>query len=454
MTIPDYVFSVRPRSLEKYWEVRSVRISLTNRCNWPTESLNNICSIRFEVVPVSELETRQVQFLDRISFDEGKVFFGNRTQTKMTQYRAKGGDIAVSKINARKRAIGIVPDGVEVGLTIHFRALIPDTSKIDRQYLWLTLRSGFCRNQFDIETGGIGKGEISEERLLDIHVPLPPLDVQRTIVACWQAAQEAITKTENEIPLLEEQISEIVYQELGVAAPKNIGNKKKLMILHWKEMDRWSFNYIRKVKEGALGFTQSKYPVELLGSLLIDTMNGYCIKPVQEITPFKMLKLNALTPSGLNLTATKQIKVTEKIARNFHITKNDLMICRSVGSYSLIAKCAVVEETAENILFPDIMIRVRLGKRLLPEYVRELIQTPLGRDYFQSNARTAVGMWKIGAQDIINFPIPVPSIEVQQNIIDRLQEKRAEIAQQREQSAQIRQEAEAEVEALILGTKG
>jgi hypothetical protein len=161
MLIPDYVFAVRPRSLEKYWEVRSVRISLTNRCNWPTESLNNICSIRFEVVPKSELESGQVQFLDRISFDEGRVFFGNRTQTKMTQYRAKSGDIAVSKINAHKKAIGIVPDGVEVGLTIHFRALIPDKSKVDAKYLWLALRSEYCRNQFDVETGGIGKGEIS-----------------------------------------------------------------------------------------------------------------------------------------------------------------------------------------------------------------------------------------------------------------------------------------------------
>jgi restriction endonuclease S subunit len=242
MPIPDYVFAVRPRSLEKYWEVRSVRISLTNRCNWPTETLNNICSIRFEVVPESELEARQVQFLDRISFDEGKVFFGNRTQTKMTQYRAKSGDIAVSKINARKRAIGIVPEGVEVGLTIHFRALIPDTSKVDTKYLWLALRSEYCRNQFDVETGGIGKGEISEERLLDIRVPSPPLEVQHAIVARWQAAQKSAREAEEQVYKLENAVPRSVLETLGIPFYEN-KTLPKVFACSWSSLENWGVGY-------------------------------------------------------------------------------------------------------------------------------------------------------------------------------------------------------------------
>ena len=70
-------------------------------------------------------------------------------------------------------------------------------------------------------------------------------------------------------------------------------------------------------------------------------------------------------------------------------------------------------EDAPNTVFPDTMIRVRLRKSLLPAFVCEVVQTPLGRSFFQSNARTAVGMWKIGAEDIANFPIPVLPLPVQ-----------------------------------------
>lgn len=42
-----------------------------------------------------------------------------------------------------------------------------------------------------------------------------------------------------------------------------------------------------------------KYPIVPLSECLVDTMNGYCIKPVAGPTPHKMLKLNALRPEGL-----------------------------------------------------------------------------------------------------------------------------------------------------------
>ena len=81
----------------------------------------------------------------------------------MIQFRRILGDILISKINARKKAIGIVPNGNDVGFTIHFRSVKPDNSKINTTFLWLALRSKYCTNQFEIETGGQGKGEINEK---------------------------------------------------------------------------------------------------------------------------------------------------------------------------------------------------------------------------------------------------------------------------------------------------
>ena len=99
------------------------------------------------------------------------------------------------------------------------------------------------------------------------------------------------------------------------------------------------------------------------------------------------------------------------------------------------------------------MIRVQFKDSLLSEYVREVVQTPLGRSFFKSNARTAVGMWKIGAEDIANFPIPVPPLAVQRQIVERVAAGREEIAREREAADRLARHIDAEVEALILGTK-
>ena len=65
-------------------------------------------------------------------------------------------------------------------------------SVMNTDFLWMALRSSFCQNQFEIETGGIGKGEISEDRLMAIMVPKLSLNAQNSIVKYWQAAQAEI----------------------------------------------------------------------------------------------------------------------------------------------------------------------------------------------------------------------------------------------------------------------
>ncbi len=208
-----------------------------------------------------------------------------------------------------------------------------------------------------------------------------------------------------------------------------------------------------RTSQGLLGFSKSKFPIEPLGNHLFETKNGYCIKPVTGPTPHKMLKLNALNPAGLDLTASKFVKVSDQIAERFSLHKDDILICRS-NAYEYVAKCALVRENQQAYLFPDIIIRACVKPSVFPEFVTEVIQTPLGRSYFQINSRRAVGgMWKISANDILKFPLPLPPLSVQKQIIERVAAGREEIAREREVADRLAREINAEIEAMILGTK-
>jgi restriction endonuclease S subunit len=62
-------------------------------------------------------------------------------------------------------------------------------------------------------------------------------------------------------------------------------------------------------------------------------------------------------------------------------------------------------------------------------------------------------MWKMGAEDIQNSPIPVPPLEVQQRIVDMVKEMRARIAEERNAAEARQARVVREVEEMILGIR-
>lgn len=365
------------------------------------------------------------------------------------------GALMYNRLFAWKASFAVVPiDLADCFVSNEFPQFIPDPAKVLPEYLYLWCVSNQTIKAVNAASTGsaaVSRNRFREEFFLDFQIPLPPLRTQRKIVAAWEAARKAAAATAAKIEHLERDIEARFLADLGLKAPTQ-AKLPKAFAVWWKDLVRWSVGHIRNSVTN-VDLRQGKYPVAPLAQALIGTMNGYCIRPVAGPTPHKMLKLNALQPFGLDLAQTKYIKVTDRIAERFHLQHGDLLICRSVGSFDHIAKCALVETDQPSILFPDIIIRARFNGVILPEFVREYIQSRPGRTWFQQNARTAVGMWKIGGADIANLPIPLPPLSVQRQIVARIARRRAEIAKLKAEAKALADAAKADVEAMILGSK-
>jgi type I restriction enzyme, S subunit len=448
-------FAVWFKDLER-WDVSSFqKISW----HWPREIMTPIGSVlrlRKEKIDRKKFKFSELQPIT-IHFDgsmDKRVVDAGREYT-MDLWFARPGDIVVAKIDLKNGAVGIVPDDWQnAAVTGHFAIYEPDRAKLLPEFFHRVIQAKFFKaNLWRNKVGAEGRKEVKLEFFERQEIPLPPLAEQKAIVARWREAQKRIAAARSSVEKMKQELPQVIYRALGTPPPLAEKSAERCFAVWWKDLARWSMNYLSRARRGLLGFSKSKFPIVPLGEHLTETMNGYCIKPVQIPTPHKMLKLNALAPGGLDLKLSKFIKIPEKIAERFSIRKDDLFICRSVGSYDHVAKCALAKETASNIVFPDTMIRVRFKDLLLPAFVGEVIQTPLGRSFFQSNARTAVGMWKIGADDILAFPIPVPPLAVQREIVARMASTRAEIARELEAAARLVIESETEIESRILGVK-
>ena len=325
-------------------------------------------------VNFSELQPLSIHFDGSVSKRE--VAPGR--EYTMELWFARPGDIVVAKIDLKNGAVGIVPeDWQNVAVTGHFAVYEPDRSKLLPEFFHRVIQTSFFKaNLWRNKVGAEGRKEVKLDFFESALIPLPPVAEQRAIVERWRSAQAQIAAAHVRVAMMESKIPQIIYDSLGTPTPAKEGPKQKLMVLPWEELERWSFTYLSCLRAGLLGFTQSHYSIARLGDHLIETRNGYCIKPVSSPTPHRMLKLSALKPGGLELSESKFIRVPDSIADRFHIRQNDLLICRS-NAFEYVAKCSVVTMDHPDILFPDIMICGRLKPGLLPAYACEVINTPL-----------------------------------------------------------------------------
>jgi len=431
------------------WTPRAAYLLGRNRCDWPTRPLREIVRVRFEVVPEDEIEASTTHLLDRISFDEGRIHAGKRQVTRMTQYRACPGDLVVSKINARKRAIGLMPDGPDIGVSIHFRALVPTSQDVDPVFLWRALRSSYCRAQFDAATGGIGKGEISEENLLNVRVPVPPLDVQRAIVAHAAHAEAEAAALLADADAVEAAFESTVEATLGLP-PSPPRRQLQAFALTWADIERWGVAFL-KASANALDLSAGHFPAERLDSLLLGLQYGTSVKANTTGQGEVVIRMNNLQNGLLDLRNIKHVSFSEEEAERLYLCPGDILINRT-NSKELVGKCAVFNETGRYV-FASYLIRARVDTALaLPEYIALVINGRIGRQQIDRMSRPIGGQANINSEEIRSIKIPLPPLDVQAQIVADVQAVRARAAALRAEARTRRRTAAAEVEAMLLGT--
>lgn len=146
---------------------------------------------------------------------------GSEIGTKK-QFIAKGGQLVLSKIDARNGAFGILPDEYNSAIiTGNFWAFDVNSKLLDSQYFdYLTktpLFIDFCIRASD---GTTNRRYLQEPKFLTRKIPLPPIEEQRSLVA---RIEELAGKIEEARSLRQQTVKET--EALRVSSAKNIFTK-------------------------------------------------------------------------------------------------------------------------------------------------------------------------------------------------------------------------------------
>ncbi len=388
--------------------------------------------------------------LDRVSFG-GEVFAGGRLETKMKQFIAHPGDLVVSKIRARQGSIGVVqPEGGKVSVTIHYRVLQPNVERVDVVYAWLALRSSYCRAQFLAATGGAMKGEIGEDALLAIKLPLPPLAEQRAIVERWRSAQAQIAAASGRVEKVSERIDYDCYAAIGFKVAERKA-PPKVFAAPWAGFGRWSVSFNQQILTG-MNLEAGKYPLANLDSFLTLVQYGTSEKANEQGRGVPVLRIGNIKDRVVDMTNLKHIELPPKTVESLTLKDGDMLIIRTSGSRDLVGTCAVFHGN-DQAVFASYLIRLRFDTaRANPDYICWFLNSALGRQQVDSISRQIMQN-NINSEEIRTLRVPLPPLEVQRKLVERVTVARAEIARDRAAAAALRQAIAAEVESLILGTK-
>ncbi len=453
-TVSSKVFSSNFSAIQ-FWDVRSAYLSLVNHCAWEKTPLGLLVTIRNDEATKDEIEKGAVLLLDRISFDEGKVYSGKKTATRMKQFKGYFGDIVVSKINARKGAIGIVEGNDTIGSTIHFRTLIPNNKKIDTKFLWLALRSSFCRNQFVILTGGQGKGEISETNLLSVEVPYPSLPVQQKIVGYWEKGNINANKHAELSHNISDSIPDYLVLEIGLK-PLKQAHSRRSFVSFWKEIDRWGVNLAREMTCQP-NLSKSPFPVVSLSEVISDLQNGWspkCLGRKVEGDEWGVLKVGAVSFGWFDERQNKALPPNLTPREQYEVKPGDLIISRAnITQY--VGACALVGKVRPKLMLCDKLFRViwKQDSTVLPEYLNEILKIPHLRWQIENNLTGASPTMKnISKPALMALQFPLPPLSVQEKIIKIIESKRVESRALLQKASDNRKTLVKKVEKFILGT--
>ncbi len=257
-------------------------------------------------------------------------------------------------------------------------------------------------------TGGIP--HVYSKDLQNFLIPIPPLEIQQEIVKILDAFTELNTELNTELKARKKQYQ--YYQN---------------MLLDFNDINQ---NH----KDAKEKLAQKTYPKRL--QTLLQTLapkgvefrklgdigeyiRGVTYKKNQEINNLecgiKVLRANNITLSNhLNFEDIKVINKNVKIRKEQYLKKNDILICAGSGSSEHIGKVAFID-TDFDYVFGGFMGVIRI-REVNSRFVYHIFTSNIFKQYLEKSLNTTT-INNLNANILQNFLIPIPPLEIQQEIV-------------------------------------
>lgn len=285
------------------------------------------------------------------------------------------GQLLIGRQNIHRGSAGIVPtlDVPHVTSNAISAFDIDADAVLPPFLLWLILAPSFGSN-IEAVMGGTGQKEVSEKRLLEQTVCIPPLSVQRRIV-------DLMAHLDNHIANLRAEREALEHVLTSIRANVPSGSPKAV-----KEI-------VTAIEGGRSPVTPGDPPVA-----------GQA----------RLLKLSAVRPGSFDGSEAKGLLTVDGMPDAARVRVGDLLMTRS-NTPDRVGYCARVRDAHPDTYMPDLIWRIVVDPAVCdPDYFEQYFSSPAGRAAVCASATgTSQSMKKINKAGLASLIIPVPTLSAQ-----------------------------------------
>lgn len=294
-------------------------------------------------------------------------------------------------------------------------------------FLYYLLRSPLFRDQvLDLAFRKKGQPGLNSDHLKEILLPDVSLVEQNRILRYLTPLNERSDQLRRSIKPIGELIDKVLFSAFSIdkgafdaVERENPLNVSILDIEKNNENMRFSYRWNKAVVLQEY-LKANILCCKKLGNYIIDTQNGWSPVCNNWKGTYQVLGVDAIARDGVirfnNVKYSSEDN--EKIAQ-YYVKDGDFYVSRG-NTTELVAMAAIahVKVDTPTTIFPDLMIRVRFSEEIISEYLALVFNSSIGRYYFKYSAKGKnQTMVKVSKQELCDFYIPIPEIEVQEKIV-------------------------------------
>jgi type I restriction enzyme S subunit len=262
---------------------------------------------------------------------------------------------------------------------------------IDSRFLRYVLASSATQDQIEAVKAGMGVPHLFQWDINRLPVPIPPAAKQRAIADFLDAEtariDALITKKRRMIELLDEADRSLVDESFRREPPS------------------------KGVRLGRLAVLQT--------GLTLDAARD----PGSDAITLPYLRVANVQAGHLDLNEVKTVTVSGTIARRCTLRPGDVLMTEG-GDLDKLGRGTVWQGEIETCLHQNHVFAVRPDpSRLLPTYLAALTRTSKARRYFESTGTRSTNLASTNSAKVMDFKIPLTSIQEQRSILDRYKER-------------------------------
>jgi len=302
-----------------------------------------------------------------------------KVESKWSHFKLKNQDILISS----SASTGIVSEVTEESEgSIAYTGIIRLRSKkesLDRDFLKIFVGSEIFTRQIDSLVTGSTIHHYGPSHLKRVTIPLPPLSIQRQIVAVLEQA-EAVKRQRQEADALTGALLQSVFYEMFGDMVRNERN--------WDVIE--------------------------FGDIICETKNGlYKTEKFQgKGTP--ILRMYNIYKNRIILEKYHLLTITDDEFEQYQVKPGDILFNR-VNSPIWLGKSAVIPKDIGKFVFESKNIRIRVNtSKADPEYIVWYLSTPAGKEEISKRAKAAVNQSTVNNTDLREFRILLPPLSLQQ----------------------------------------